>query len=179
MGDRLVVAAAVDRERGGAQPFVDRLRRFLSGVRLPLANVEVEANALLQLFFVGALRAGPIRGGRSPGGSRGAVVLRVRVRRARRRRSRSNDAADRLASSAGAPDVGDRARDFTVGGRSRVFRRFLQRPALFALVGHVGVLRCRSLKYGETRMKRRRNLPERQAAGQVGQLPEFLARSIA
>jgi hypothetical protein len=55
MGDCLVVAAAVDRERGCVEPFVDRLRRFLAGTRLPPANVEVEPDALVQFFLVGIL----------------------------------------------------------------------------------------------------------------------------
>ncbi len=55
MGDGFVVPAAVDRQRGGVQPFINGLGSLLSGTRLPLADVQVQANAFVELLLVGVL----------------------------------------------------------------------------------------------------------------------------
>ena len=53
--DGLVVPPAIDGEGRRVQAFVDGLRRRLTGRDMPLADVQVEADALLELFFVGIL----------------------------------------------------------------------------------------------------------------------------
>jgi hypothetical protein len=55
VGDRLIVLAAVDRKRRGVKPLVDRLGRRLARSRLPLADVQVQPDALVQLLFLGIL----------------------------------------------------------------------------------------------------------------------------
>src|SRR5262245_40577809 len=55
MGDGFVVASAVDRKRGRIQPFVDRLRRLLARSSLPLTDVQIEPDTLVELLLVGVL----------------------------------------------------------------------------------------------------------------------------
>src|SRR5437867_465917 len=55
VGDRFVVAAAVNRQRGGIEPLFYRLWRRLTRRRLALADVQVETHSLVQLLFFGVL----------------------------------------------------------------------------------------------------------------------------
>ena len=55
--ERLVVVAAVDRERRRIEALVDRLRRGLPRQHLTLADVQVEADALVQLLSSGYCRS--------------------------------------------------------------------------------------------------------------------------
>ena len=57
MRDRLIVLAAVDRQRGGVQPFFDRLRRRFAVRRLTLTDVQVEPYAFVQLCSSGYWRS--------------------------------------------------------------------------------------------------------------------------
>ena len=68
MRDRLVVLAAVDRERRGVEPLVDGLRRGFARRRLALADVQVQPDALVQFLLLGILRAAPIRADPVAGG---------------------------------------------------------------------------------------------------------------
>src|SRR5436190_22633486 len=51
--DRLIVLAAVDRECRGKETLLDRLRCRLARFGGPLADVEIEPNALVQLLLFG------------------------------------------------------------------------------------------------------------------------------
>ena len=51
VGNRFVVAAAVDRQRRRVQPFIDAGGRRLARCRLPVADVHVETHPLMQLFL--------------------------------------------------------------------------------------------------------------------------------
>jgi hypothetical protein len=55
VGDRLIVLAAIDRKRRGVKPLVDRLGRRFARSRLPLADVQVQTDALVQLLLFGIL----------------------------------------------------------------------------------------------------------------------------
>ena len=65
--DRLVVPAAVDRERRRVEAFLDRLRSRLAGCRLAPADVQVQPHPLVKLALIGVLpenRFQEIHGGR-------------------------------------------------------------------------------------------------------------------
>jgi len=55
MRDGFVVAAPVDREGGGIEPFVDRLRGLLARGCLALADVQIEADTLVEFLLIGVL----------------------------------------------------------------------------------------------------------------------------
>ena len=55
MRNRLVVLAAIDRECGGVKTFLDCLRRRFLRCRVALADVQVQADALVQFLFIRVL----------------------------------------------------------------------------------------------------------------------------